>query len=88
MSKKGRTAMEGGMKVADGCDEERCQWKLVVAAPAGSDGGSFSLKECRGAFCGGAAHARGGWRPHLQRLSHWRQSGKWGRRRGRGTKTG
>lgn len=77
------------MKEADGCDEERWRERAAVAAQAGSDGGSSSLKECRAVSCGGVARARGGWRcPHLQRLSHWRQSERWGRRRGRGTKRG
>ena len=88
MSREGRTGLESGMEEVDGCEEECLQGGPVVAAPVGSDGGSFSLKECRAVFCDGVVRALEGWCPHLQHLSHWRQNERWGRRRGRGTKTG
>lgn len=77
------------MKEVDGYEVE-CWWgRQVVDAQEGSDGGSFSLKECRAVFYDGVVRARGGWScPHLPRLSHWHQSERWGRRRGRGTKRG
>lgn len=89
MSKEGRTALESEAKEADGCDEERRRRRPATAARGGSDGGSFSLKACHGVFCAAVALVHEGWCcPHLQRLSHWHQSGRWGRRRGRGTKKG
>lgn len=78
-----------GMKEADGCVEKHWRGRRVMAAPVGSDVGSFSLKECRDVSFAGALRAHVGWScPHLLHLSHWRQSGRWGRRRGRGTKRG
>lgn len=77
------------MKEADGCVEECWRGRPVVAAQVGSDGGSFSLKGCRDVSCDGVARARGGWRcPRLRRLNRWRRSGRWGRRRERGTMRG
>lgn len=77
------------MKRVDGCEEE-CWWEtLVVAAQARFDGVSFSLKEYHAFFCDALVPVHGGWNcPHLQRLSHWRQSGRWERRRERATKKG
>lgn len=76
------------MKEVDGCDEEHSQKRLVVDAQVGSDGGSFSLKECHAVSCADVVRVLGGWRPHLLHLSHWHQSGRWGRRRGRETMRG
>lgn len=88
MSREGRTALEGGIREVDGCDEER--WRgSPAAAQVGSDVGSFSLKVCHAVSCGGVVRARVGCRcPHLRRLSHWHRSGRWGRRRERGTMRG
>lgn len=84
-----RTVAKGGVREADGCDEERWRGRLVVDAQVGSDGGSFSLKECRGVSCADVVHVPWGWRcPHPLHLSHWHQSGRWGRRRGRETMRG
>lgn len=88
MSREKRTGLESGMEELDDCEEECWQGGLMVAAPVGSDGGSFSLKECCAVFCGGVVRALEGWCPHLQRLSHWHQNERWGRRKGRGTKMG
>lgn len=77
------------MNEADGCEEECWRGRPRVAVQVGSDGGSFSLKECRAVFSDGVVPAHRGWHcPHLQRQSHWHQSGRWGRTKGRGTKRG
>lgn len=81
--------VKGGMREVDGCDEEHCRRRVVADARVGSDGGSFSLKECRAVSCADVVRVPGGWScPHPLRLSHWHQSGRWGRRRGRETMRG
>lgn len=89
MSNEGRTAREGGMNEADGCEVERWHGWLRAAAQVWSDGGSFSLKGCHAAFSDDVEFAHRDWHcPHLQHQSHWHLSGRWGRTRGRGTRMG
>lgn len=60
-----------------------------MAAQSGFDGESFSLKEYRAVFSYAVVPVLEGWHcPHLQRLSHWRQSERWGRMKVKGTKRG
>lgn len=87
MSREERTVVEGDMKGAAGRDEEHKQ--LVAAAPAKPAGESFSLKEPPGVSCAGAGPALGGWDcRRRQRPTHWHQSERLGRSRGRATRMG
>lgn len=56
----GKTALKNGMKETDGCDEDRSTGRLAAASPVGSDGGSFSLKECLDVSFAGVSHAHAG----------------------------
>lgn len=71
MSRVGRTVLKNGMKETDGCDEDRSMGRPAAASLVGSDGVSFSLKECLDVSFAGVSHAHAGWScPHLQHPSH------------------
>lgn len=59
-SRVGKTALKNGMKETDGCDGDRSMGRLAAASPVGSDGGSFSLKECLDVSFAGVSHAHAG----------------------------
>lgn len=69
--------LDNEMKEVDGCVEKCWRGRLLVAAQVGSDGGSFSLKECRDVSFAGVVHGHEGWSClHPQHLNHWHQSGR------------
>lgn len=89
MSMEGRTVLQNGMKEVDGSDEKHWRGKSAPDAQVVSDEESFSSKECHDVSYADEGHVHVGWScPHLQLLNHWHQSGRWERRRGRGTKRG
>lgn len=80
---------ETGTKVGYSYDVGRWRERQAKGVGVGSDGASFSWKECRDASSVGEVHDHGGWSClHLQRPSRWRQSERRGRMMGRGTRTG
>lgn len=61
----------------------------MASARVGFGGGVSSLKERHAASFVDVGRAHVGWSClHLQRPSHWHQSGRWGRMRVRGTRRG